>query len=177
MNFNEEFEYTVKKKSEGAYKRKRIFMVLFYIAFGLIFFFGLAAAHLYQLMAFIVLVEWMVIFFTWRYVSIEYRYLMSSGKITFFDIYGERKKTAIIEATIKDFIQIAPANDKFLSEFSGIKLKIYDFTPCADCNDKYFAILKGEDEKLNIIYFQATENSLKIFKYYNSKTIIEETQK
>ncbi len=177
MNFNEDFEYTVKKKSEGAYRRNRILMILFYIAFGLIFFFGLAAAHLYQLMAFVVLVEWIVIFFTWRYVSIEYKYSMSSGKISFFNIYGEKAKKTIIEATIKDFVQIAPARDEFLSEYLGSELQIYDFTPYASCNDKYFAVLKAEDEKLNIIYFQATENALKIFKYYNSKTIVEKTQK
>ena len=83
MNENHEFDYTVAKCSEGLYKIKRILMIFGYIVFGAIYFFGLALAHLYPLMAFIVLIEWILVFFTWRDVSIEYKYETVSGGIRF----------------------------------------------------------------------------------------------
>ena len=78
-----EFEYTVTKKPEGAYLTKRILMIALYVLFGLVYFFGLAAAHLYPLMALIIFFEWMLVFVTWKYVSIEYTYSLISGTMTF----------------------------------------------------------------------------------------------
>ena len=94
MNENLEFDYTVTKKVEGRYLLDRLLMIFGYIVFGMIFFFGLYLAHLYQFIAFIILVEWIVVFFTWRYVSIEYRYETLSGGIKFYTVYGGKKKNS-----------------------------------------------------------------------------------
>ena len=92
MNENNEFDYTVTKKPEGGYLVKRLLMILLYVVFGAVYFFGLALAHLYPLMAFIILLEWILVFFTWRFVSIEYRYETASGAICFYEVYGGKKK-------------------------------------------------------------------------------------
>ncbi len=173
-----EFEYTVTKKSEGQYRVKRILMIVLYVLFGLVYFFGLAAAHLYPLMALIIFFEWMLIFFTWRYVSIEYTYSLISGNMTFYDVYGGKKKKLILEKKVKSFTEIKPLNDMEKAKIADKKFaNIYSFVRSVnEQSDKYFAIYIDNDGHESIVYFEATQQTLKILKYYNSNTVVTETR-
>ena len=166
MNENLEFEYTVTKKVEGKYLLQRILMVIGYAVFAGVFFFGLFLAHLYPLMAFVILVEWIVIFFTWRYVSIEYRYETISGGIKFFTIYGGRTKKEILSLRIKDFDEIGRLNDSIDTNSFDKK---YSFISSEKCSDIYYATF-FEDGKRCIVLFEAIDRSLKILKCYNLNT-------
>ena len=129
-------------------------------------------------MAFIVLLEWILVFFTWRYVSIEYKYNMSSGKMIFSTIYGEKTQKKTLELAIKECDMIAPATGEYMDRVSNVSFeKKYDFSPSSNCSDKYFATFKNSDGKENIVYFQATENALKILKYYNTNTVVIKTER
>ena len=94
---NNSFEYTVSKKIEGKYLAYRILMIVGYVVFSATYFFGMFAAHFLPLMAFTPILTWMLIFFTWRYVSIEYRYETESGVIRFYNVYGGKKKKLMLE--------------------------------------------------------------------------------
>jgi hypothetical protein len=110
MNENNEFDYTITKKVEGKYRLIRFLMIAGYVLFGAVYFIGLAIAHLYPIMAFTPLLIWILVFFTWRYVSIEYRYETVSGGIKFYTVYGGKNKILILEKRIKDFDEISPVN-------------------------------------------------------------------
>lgn len=165
MNENLEFEYTVSKKVEGKYRLHRLLMILAYIVFGGAFFFGLFLAHLYPLMAFSVLVEWIAIYFTWRYVSIEYRYETLSGGIKFFTIYGGKTKREDLSLRIKDFDEIGAYNSDVAARSFDMK---YSYLSSDSKQDAYYATFKNNDGKECIVLFEAIDRSLKIFKFYNS---------
>ena len=178
MNENNEFEYTVAKKVEGKYRLYRILMVFGYILFGAGYFFGLAIAHLYPIMAFTPLLEWILIFFTWRFVSIEYKYETVSGGIRFYKVLGGKKKKLLFEKRIKEFDEIAPVDEESKSVIAGKRFDKTYFLARSEKSDedKYFATFQNEAGKSCIVYFEATEQALKILRFYNSKTVVKQTR-
>ncbi len=178
MNENNEFEYTVAKKVEGKYRLCRLLMILGYVLFGAAYFFGLAIAHLYPLMAFVVLLEWILIFFTWRFVSIEYRYETVSGGISFYKVLGGKKKKLLLEMRIKEFEEISPVDAEAKARIASMSFdRSYNFARSEKMeDDKYFATFKNEAGKSAIVYFEATEQSLKILRFYNSHTTVLKTR-
>ena len=178
MNENNEFDYTVAKKPEGKYRLYRLLMIIGYVLFGLGYFIGLAIAHLYPIMAFTPLLVWILVFFTWRFVSIEYRYETVSGGIKFYTVYGGKKKKLAFDVRIKDFDEVSPLDSDAKARISGMSFdKSYNFARSEnDDTDKYFATFKDNEGKSCIVYFEATEQALKIMRFYNSKTTVTKTR-
>ena len=178
MNENNEFDYSVAKKVEGKYRLYRILMVLAYILFGGGYFVGMAIAHLYPIMAFTPLLIWILVFFTWRFVSIEYRYETVSGGIKFYTVYGGKKKKMMLDMRIKDFEEISPVDYDSKVRISSMKIdNSYNLARSEnDDTDKYFATFKDSDGKSCIVYFEVTEQALKILRFYNSNTTVSKTR-
>lgn len=174
MNENLEFDYTVTKKVEGDYLLKRILMIVGYVLFGLVFFFGLYMVHLYQFIAFIVLVEWIVVFFTWRYVSIEYRYETMSGAIRFYTVYGGKKKKLTLEMRIKDFSEICPYTEEIGKRSFAKEISCLSSEKTAP--DRYCAIYRDGEGHACVVHFEATQKTLKVLKFYNSATVVTDTR-
>lgn len=177
MNENHEFDYTVAKRAEGTYLLKRILLIIAYVLFGAVYFFGLAAAHLYPLMAFVVLLEWILIFFTWRYVSIEYRYETASGGIRFYEVLGGKKKKLLFEKRIKDFSTISPYTDEARAALADADLVERHLCVRSekDLTDCFYAIYDMDGSK-GIVMFEATEAALKIMRFYNQNTVVTQTR-
>ena len=71
----ERYEFVVKPKRDAKNKLLRVFLVLFYISFVLLcLVFGFLTGFV-PLLALVPLVLWIIIFFTWRYVNLEYEYV------------------------------------------------------------------------------------------------------
>ena len=177
MNENHEFDYTVTKRSEGSYRIKRILMILGYVAFGAVYFFGLALAHLYPLMAFVILLEWILIFFTWRYVSIEYKYETVSGGIRFYEVYGGKKKKLLLEKRIKEFSSVEPYTAEAKAALDGetFSEKHICVRSEEDHTDCFYAIYDTEGGR-GIVVFEATQAALKILRFYNQNTVVTDTR-
>jgi hypothetical protein len=169
MNENNSFDYTVTKKIEGKYLLYRTLMVMGYVFFGFTYFFGLFYAHLYPLMAFVVLLEWILVFLTWRYVSIEYKYETESGIIHFYNVYGGKSQKQIIEVKIKDFKDIGILDDEAFDLLSKENFDaVYSFIRSeSDSADKYYATFEKDGARC-VVYFIAPEQMLKILKFFNS---------
>ena len=169
MNENSAFDYTVAKKVEGKYLLHRILMIVGYVLLGSAYFFGLFLAHFYPLMAFVVLIVWITVFFTWRYVSIEYRYETESGMIRFYTVYGGKKKKLVLEKRIKEFIEISKCSEDNLARISAAEFNnVYRLVRSESFGpDDYFATFELNGKNC-IVYFEANEQALKILKFYNS---------
>lgn len=178
MNENNEFDYTVAKKPEGKYRLYRLLMIIGYVLFGAGYFIGLAIAHLYPIMAFTPLLVWILVFFTWRFVSIEYRYETVSGGIKFYTVYGGKKKKLALDMRIKEFYEITPVNSETRVRIFGTHYDRSYFLSRSenDDTDKYFATFKNSEGKECIVYFEATEQLLKILRFYNSNTTVVKTR-
>ena len=177
MNEKTENFFAVTKKPEGKYRRNRILMVLGYIVFGLAYFFGLFAAHLYAFIAFIVLIEWILVFFTWRYVSIEYKYDIESSNVRFFTVYGGKKSKLKLEWHIKDFNEIKPLDEATKNDIkNGVYKNVNHFLSSENSADAYYASYTDENGDRAIVCFDGSQKTLKLFKYYNSSTVIVPTR-
>ena len=70
------YEYIVKQKSEGVWRWRRFAMVALYVLLTLAFLVTFLAINFPWAITFLPLLVWMLIFFTWRFVSPEYEYAM-----------------------------------------------------------------------------------------------------
>jgi 3D (Asp-Asp-Asp) domain-containing protein len=104
------FEFTVEQAKEGKWKLARIGMVCLYIlyAVAVAVIIGVALPGMVPLFALVPVTLWIIIFFTWRYVSVEYEYSIISGELTFSKIYGGRSRREVMKMRVRDASLIAP---------------------------------------------------------------------
>ena len=142
-------------KVEGALKRKRFLMILLYI--GYIALWGVALAIFpgvaVYLATFSVVTLLMVIFFTWRYVKIEYELTIHMVKLEFAVIYGGMSRRELFSCMIRDLKVIAPYDEKGRSDaesYDATETKI--FVSDIDSVDNYYATYESEDgEKILLV--------------------------
>lgn len=169
------YEYVVKQKIEGSWRIKRMGMFALYALFVIIWFIFGAITNFWPLLALIPVTLWMVVFFTWRYVSLEYEYSILAGEVTVSNIYGGRSKKAILKVKIKDMSKVAPWHadgaDEEIKKFAPTKE--YNAVSTMDSPDVYYALFTDADSGDRcVLWFEATERALKVFKYYNASATV-----
>lgn len=170
-------EYVVAQKPEGKLRSKRILLVLLYVAFSIGWLVGVVGIlKIWPLGMFTPLFTWMLVFFTWRYVSIEHEYTMVSGTISFTEIYGRRTRRQMFEYKIKEMTRIAPVSDQYKNDYDATDIVVrYDFRGSASSPDAYFFTFKTSDGKAGVVFFEATAKALKIFRFYNPSATVMST--
>ena len=170
------YEYVVAPKKEGAYRLKRTLMIAGYVALVLVMVALLAAfPALTPVFALSLVFTFIVIFFTWRFVSIEYEYSIVSGEVTVSEIYGGRSRKKRVVFRLKDCAMIAPAHEREWKERVELygASKVYMAASGKDAPDLYVAAFEDEGKNKCLVYFEATERALKICRFYNpSATVI-----
>lgn len=164
-------EYTVTKRAEGKNLPLRIFLIGVYILFALGYFlFFTVVLPIVMLIALLPLFLWMLVFFTWRYVSLEIEYQIVSGTVSFYHIYGGRSRKKKFSCKIKDMQTIAPMDRSHEREYSRAVL-LRDFRGTKNTPDAYFFTIE-KNGKIGAVYFEATSKTLKSFRYYNSAATV-----
>ena len=170
------YEYAVAKKREGSYKWARVGLFIGYIFYVIIFFsVGVMSKLLVPCIALVPVTTWIVIYFTWRYVNIDYEYSTVSGILTFSKIFGNRSRKTVTEIKIKSAVTIAPLTDKLQkSKLDAYAPEIvYNALSTADVEDGYFMIYEDDSGRKCAFLFEATAQMLKICRYYNpSATVV-----
>ena len=129
------------------------------------------------MMALVPLSTWILVFFTWRYVAVEYEYSFVSGTMTLTKILGGRARKKVLEVRIKELHTIAPYDGDYIKQAEAFKPeKSYDFVSSMQSPDLYFALFETPEGRRGIIYFEATKPALKILRYYNTGTVIAEVR-
>ncbi len=166
------YEYGVDKKREGKLKLLTYLLVAAYVAFVGGAFGILYAIRLIPVFAAVPFILLIIIFLTWRYVQVDNKYIMESGKIVFLKIYGAKTQREVTSLMIKAAVLIAPL-DKSLDEISEFNPeKVYDALPYIGCEDAYALLYINEKGKKSLLKLQATAQAVKIFRYYNDKTVV-----
>lgn len=165
-------EFVVEKKVEGSYKTHRLLMILAYVLV-----IGVLVGVFIKINVFLVAIApfigWILIFFTWPLVSIEYKYTIDNSMFNGCTLYGGKREKPMFSCKVKDFYLIAPDNDKYSADkeaFTGAKT--VSLLPTEDCPDRYFALYTSETGEKSIVYFRATSQALKAFKYYNNAATV-----
>ena len=167
-------EYTVSQKIEGKWKLWRFLLIIGYLVFSVGYFGFCMAIHFLPLGCFTPLFTWIVIFLTWRYVSVSYQYQIVSGEMKFKRILSDRYKKPLFTFKIKDFDHIAPYNDRLeqsRAEAYGAEKTLWAASSMSS-PDLYFALFTDADGKKTILYFEVTHKSLNLLKSYNKSTVM-----
>lgn len=167
MNEFGTYEYVVARKNKGTQKIKPLLLIVGYVVLtiGLLLFAVITklGAPLISLAPLALVV---VIFFTWRYTKIEYEYSITSGILTFSEIYGGRSRKAITEFKLKNCLNIAPLSE--MDELTERSANVcYSALSYSESPNAYFAEFDNEKGDRCVFLFEATEKALKICRFYN----------
>lgn len=167
-------EYVVTKKAEGKNLCLRIALVTLYVLFALSYFvFFTVVLPIVMLIALLPLFVWMLVFFTWRYASVEIEYQIVSGTVTFYHIYGGRNRRRKFEYKIKDMLTVAPMDRTHENDYTRAAL-VRDFRGSKNTPDAYYFTYQ-KDGKNCAVFFEATSKTVKSFRYYNSAATVMST--
>lgn len=182
MNEFNTYEYVVAQKSEGKWKVRRVLLVIGYIVFVLgLLSIGIFSRLLVPLLALTPIAVWILVFCTWRYVSLEYEYNITSGVFTLSNIYGGKSRKKLLEVQVKDLVTVAPYNYELPETVERADETIRRFAPekeyvavsSFDSPDVYYALYTDkETEEKVIIWFEATSKALKVFRFYNAPATV-----
>ncbi len=172
--------YGVKEKPNRRNGLIKILLILGYIVFALLYcctflgvFFHL---NLPMVIAFLPVFLWIMIFFTWRYTQVEYEYIISDGEMRMMKIYGGKSMRLLFRTRISSMNLIAPYNGEHRA--AADKIPAENRICCVSSMsspDIYFGIFR-EDSKERAVFFEATEKTLRVIKYYNSEVVISKTR-
>lgn len=174
MNEFQTYEVTTHQKIYGAWRIKRIALVIAYVLYVLLaLVVGIKTKIAVPLLALVPVTLWMIIFFTWRYTDVDYEYSMTSGYISFSVIYGSRSRKQIFEIQIKGISLIAPYTDDYYEKVLRYAPEVeYYALSSKSAENAYFALFENSDGKKSIFVFEATDRALAIFKFYNSTSTV-----
>ncbi len=164
--------YAVTKKPEGKYRLARILMVSGYILVDIVYLFLiLVLTKIPMLGAFVPLITWALVYFTWCFVSIEYEYTIDGGVMTMREVFGNRYCRTLARERISSMSRIAPyAGDYGKEADSAGGKRIYGVSSMSG-PDVYFAVC-GD----TVLFFEAAEKTLKVIRYYNPEVVMTKTR-
>lgn len=165
------FELVVDERPEGVRKLKKILGRITVIAVPIIVACVLLLVKLFALAIIPILLLGVILYF-WKLFNVELEYSMTSGIMTFSRINGGLKRKKVLEFTIREAKEIAPRTPESDVKLAGRGVdKVYMFASHSTAPDQYYALVDVEG-KTCVVYFEATEKTLKILRYYNPVTVV-----
>lgn len=172
--------YGVKKKTDGPLLLQRLLLILGYTAFVAVFAafcFGLILpVKVPPLFAFVILFTCIIVFFTWRYVQIEYEYIILDGEFRMLKIYGSRQMRELCRVRVSAMKAIAPYTGEYMAAADAVpasrRIMAVSSPSAADI---YYAIFADADGVDTAVFFEVTEKTMKVLRYYNSAVVITKT--
>lgn len=162
-------EYAAEKKAEGALLRRRILLILLYIAFFFGAFLACYITRIIPLFGVAPLFLAVLIFYTWRYASCDVGYTMEAGRITFFVVYAARTKRLRrdrLTLRVGDALLIGHAEDAAVKDALATVKRRYDFSASRRAPDVAIAIFPTEKGNIGV-YFDTTEETVKLLRRFS----------
>lgn len=118
-------EYTYDKKNEGRIKKQRRLMLMLYIAVAIIYFAVCCITKLLPLIAIEPILIWILIFFTWKYVSYDCYFVFDAGILELGTVKvtkNGRRQSPRHKIHVKEALLAAPlvGNEASLSEVQKV---------------------------------------------------------
>lgn len=175
MNEFSTYEFAVNQKIEGKWRVARIGMIALYVCFALGCLLTGISLNVLPPLALVPVFTWMLVFFTWRYVSVEYEYSITSGELTFSKIFGNRSRRTVLKLMLRDAVRIAPlANEEEAKKATAFAPeREFSAISSLKAEDIYFILFEyGKEKHRAILYFEATQKALQICRFYNPSATV-----
>lgn len=114
-----------------------------------------------------------LVWYLWRFVSVEYEYTILGGDITFEAIYGRRQRKKYYSTPLKNIEKLAPVNGQTVTkeQFQGVTREV--FCAAKMKNPKtWYAIVKEENGGKTLLFFEVTEKAEKALRFYNGRAFL-----
>ncbi|MBR3837262.1 MAG: hypothetical protein IKJ74_03865 [Clostridia bacterium] len=114
-----------------------------------------------------------VIWFLWRFVSVEFEYTIHQGEISFDIVYGRRQRKHYYTAKLARVEKIAPLQNGEVpkADLNGVDKTVFCATKKKSPYARY-AIVREEDGKKTLLYFEIMEKAEKVLRFYNSRAFL-----
>ncbi len=115
----------------------------------------------------IIVLEVFGIWYFWKYTSIEYDYIISTGDISVDVVYGGRSRKNMFTVKISTASLIAQYNGNEAPEEKNAEI-VYKCVSSFEASNIIYIVFKDEDGKNCIAYIESTQKFAKLLKFYNS---------
>lgn len=166
-------EFSVKKESRGKYRLIRLAAILGYFVLlgGMCV---LLAIKFPMGIAIMPIFGWMLVFFTWRYVSVDYKYTVDHATFTAVVVYGGKSERELVKFATKDLERVEPIeNTENIENADKSSYTVIDARPSDDCADAYVAIGRDLDGRQIALLFRATNGLIKALRFYNKASVVQ----
>lgn len=178
MNKGNYAEFAVSQKAEGKYLRNKLLIIGLYVvlAAGLLLLSTLlGSGSAFLIMGIICFIPVIVIVLNgllWtRFVKFDHKYVVESAKIKFSNLYqGGKKEKVRYEKLVSSFSLIAPVTEEYKDKYENADVTM-DFRGSVKSPNSYF-LLDEEGGKKTVIFFEATQQAIKVMSFYNSKNTV-----
>lgn len=167
-NFSPNFtEYVYDKKAEGNILFGRVLLVIFYALFVVGFFLFCYISRIIPLFALCPFVTWVLVFFTWRFVSFDVYYTFEHGRLEvgkMRDVKNARIKNPALTVECKNVVYVARYSDALSSgKLDGVRL--YDFSQKLASYNSIVVLYTDEGKKVAVVV-EATDRLVKLLKSF-----------
>ncbi len=170
-----DYEYTVAQKCEGKWRLFKWLMLLGYALFAGGYFLVAYLSRFIPIVAVLPLFLWILVYFTYKYVKPEYKYVITEGHLHFYYVIG-KKQTEKLKIRLCDAEYILPLENA-LEEIKAFEPKVtYSALPSVHTTDSYAILYTGERGVPSAFIFKATAEALKSLRFYNKKTVMSDTE-
>lgn len=172
MHESNTYEFTVAQKKEGKAKLTPILLVAAYVVFFIACLVVFGIINMPMLFVIPVIVGVPAMSFAWILTKAEFEYEMTSGQALFKRSYDGRFKKAIVTAHIKDAKEIAPYDDAAKAHLAEVGVaKEHLFVSAPSAPDQYYMLIEQNGQNV-AVRFEATQQALKILRFYNENTVV-----
>ena len=153
-------EYTVPQKAEGRYLKWRLLLIFLYLLFGFSYTITAFVIGIVQVIAVLPIFLWILVHFTWRYVSLEHSFSISEGTLTVTDILKDGKKRIRHRIVLRDALGISSIPSAIPQGTA-----VYDYRGDKTADNSY-ALTYRAGSKDCMLFFRATPDFLKTVKRF-----------
>ena len=162
-------EYTYEKKAEGKMRILKYLLIVGYVLFVALYFLICYITRLIPLFALCPLITWIMVYFTWHYVSYDVYYTFEHGVMEFGKV-KKRKKERVRIPVIKLRTQEALAVMPYRTALESADLKnvrhIHDFSHKLS-SENLIAIIYQTDKGNEAVIFESIPNLPRLLKKYS----------
>jgi hypothetical protein len=169
---NNTTELAYEQKCEGKWILFKLLLLALYVGYTVTYLYVIIKTGFFPLGALIPFTLWIIVYFTWRYTSPDYKYTIGAGTLTFSVSYG-KKTHEKFKIHLKDALAIAP-RERIGTVLKETKIhKSFSALPSKSESEVY-AIAFKKETKVYILHLKVTRDTVKALYYYNKNTIIKE---
>ena len=166
------YEYIIKQKNEGVVIAKKLTVAALYVIFAIVtctlsIIFPPVELRLFCLFISIAATA-LTVFITWRFLCVEYEFLIEGGDLTVTVIYGKLSRKKLLCIPVNSISEMGDYNDEAYGEISKLSIQKNYICLSSLAAPTVFYALFDEDKDRCILYFDVTERAAELLKKLNS---------